>query len=376
MIDGLRLQNFKCFQDQSINFGKITLLSGLNGMGKSTVLQALLVLRQSFQQGALAQEGLALNGELVCLGTGKDVLYEGASEEEEIVGLLLSAQKVESSWQFAYKAEADLLRLVQDMPNYADILATSLFTDDFQYLKAERIGPRTSFAVSDYIVNRHRQIGTRGEYTAHFLSVYGEDGIAVDALAHSTARSRSLRHQTEAWLSVVSPGIQVEVVQHRGMDIVNLQYSFATGRHVSNSYRATNVGFGITYTLPVLTAILSSKPGSLLLLENPEAHLHPRGQVHIGELLALAAANGVQVIVETHSDHVLNGLRVAVHGGKIAPVDVHLHYFGRYDKDGLAVHEVVQPRIDRNGRIDRWPDGFFDEMDRSLMTLLEPAEVK
>lgn len=375
MISVLRLQNFKCFQDQSIDFGKITLLSGLNGMGKSTVLQALLALRQSFQQGALAREGLALNGELVCLGTGQDVLYEAAIEEN--LGLsLMYDQDVKASWQFGYKAEADLLQFVQETPAVEAVFHTSLFTDDFHYLQAERIGPRTSFAVSDYIVDRHRQLGTRGEYTAHFLSVYGGDDIPLKVLARSAAPSQSLTHQIEAWLSVVSPGIRVEVVSHRGMDIVNLQYSFATGRQVSNSYRATNVGFGITYTLPILTAVLSSKPGSLLLLENPEAHLHPRGQVHIGELLALAAANGVQVIVETHSDHVLNGLRVAVHSGKIAPADVRLHYFGRYDKDGLAVHEVVQPRIDRNGRIDRWPAGFFDELDNSLAMLLAPAEAE
>jgi predicted ATPase len=118
--------------------------------------------------------------------------------------------------------------------------------------------------------------------------------------------------------------------------------------------------------------LLAAKPGSLLLLENPEAHLHPRGQVYIGDLMARAANCGVQVIVETHSDHILNGIRLAVHGGVIPYPDVRLYYFDRAnDQMGSS---VVSPQIDRNGRIDDWPDGFFDEMDNSLAILLAPAK--
>jgi predicted ATPase len=79
-------------------------------------------------------------------------------------------------------------------------------------------------------------------------------------------------------------------------------------------------------------------------------------------------------VIETHSDHVLNGIRLAVHGGKIKPEDVQLHYFQRQEKQGQGFTEVVSPRINRSGRIDKWPDGFFDEWDKSLEVLLEPVE--
>lgn len=95
----------------------------------------------------------------------------------------------------------------------------------------------------------------------------------------------------------------------------------------------------------------------------------------MGELLALAASCGVQVVIETHSDHVLNGIRLAVHSGKLEPEDVQLHYFQRQEKQGQIFTEVVSPRIDRNGRIDRWPDGFFDEWEKNLITLLKPRDV-
>ncbi|MGH8532219.1 MAG: AAA family ATPase [Gammaproteobacteria bacterium] len=174
----------------------------------------------------------------------------------------------------------------------------------------------------------------------------------------------------ESWLQEISPGTELHVEMHSEMDLVNLRYSFVTGEQRSNRYRSTSVGFGITYVLPVLVAVLSSAPGSIIIVENPEAHLHPRGQVRIGELLARAAAGGVQVIVETHSDHVLNGIRVAVHAGLIKPESVALHFFSRVEDAGRVRSSVESPVIDRDGRLDRWPEGFFDEWDRSLERLL------
>jgi predicted ATPase len=157
------------------------------------------------------------------------------------------------------------------------------------------------------------------------------------------------------------------------MDLVNLRYSFVTGDQRSNLYRATSVGFGITYVLPVLVAVLSSSPGDIVLVENPEAHLHPKGQVRLGELLARAGAAGIQVIVETHSDHILNGVRLAVHGG-IKPESVGIYYFSRTAEAGRVRSIVESPVIDRDGRLDQWPDGFFDEWDKSLERLLAPGE--
>ena len=155
-------------------------------------------------------------------------------------------------------------------------------------------------------------------------------------------------------------------------DLISLRYSFGIEKQLSSDYRATNTGFGLSYTLPVLVAILSAKPGALLLFENPESHLHPKGQAKIGELMAKAANCGVQIVVETHSDHVLNGIRVAVRKGLLPPENVCLHFFERHaDK---ACSEIISPIMDRNGRIDRWPDYFFDEWDKSLEALLIPME--
>ncbi len=367
MIRSLALKNFKPFEFEELNFRNLTLLSGLNSTGKSSVLQALLLLRQSYQQSLLPEIGLALNGDLVCIGTAQDALFEGAKENSISFELVWEDGR-EGIWRFNYDQEADVIAL-SSQNTAPDIYESSLFSDKFHYLQAERIGLRTYFEISDFQVRQHEQIDTRGEYTAHFLSTYRDKDIPNSNLSHPEAKSIDLKYQVEAWMGEVSPGTRIEIKSNQDMDLVNFQYSYG----LSNPYRATNVGFGITYTLPIIVAVLSSPPGTLILLENPEAHLHPKGQSKMGELLALAASCGVQVVIETHSDHVLNGIRLAVHGGKLKPNNVQLHYFERKEKDRQIYTEVISPRIDRNGRIDYWPDGFFDEWDKSLEALLEPA---
>jgi predicted ATPase len=373
MIRFLRLKNFKCFEFQELEFGSLTLLSGLNGMGKSSVLQALLLLRQSYQQELLQKTGLALNGDLVQIGTAQDALFEDA--EEEIIGLELERiNNTRGKWRFNYNKDADVLDLDRQHASIdEDVFQSSLFKDSFHYLQAERLGPRRFFEMSVYQVQQHRQIGTRGEFAAHLLDTYGAEKIVEASLAYPGTKSLKLRDQVEAWLEEISPGTRIHIDQHKAMDLVNLEYSFVTGKHVSSNFRSTNVGFGLTYTLPVLVALLASGPGSLIMIENPEAHLHPKGQVRIGELISIAANCGIQVIVESHSDHILNGIRLAVYNGKISSDKVKFHYFERKAVD-QGMTSIVTPAIDQNGRIDQWPEGFFDVWDKCLEALLTPKK--
>lgn len=363
LISHLRLQNFKCFRDRRLSFGPLTLLSGLNGSGKSSVLQALLLLRQSHQQALLGRGQLALNGELAQLGTAQDALFEEA--EEESIGFEVAwLEGIEASWNFRYDREADVL-FSDSMSAPDGVVRTSLFSDSFQYLCAERTGPRTSFPTSDLAVRQHKEIGSRGEFAAQFLALYGHQRVILRELIQQDYPPL-LKDQTEAWLGTISPGTRLQVTPYSGMDLVQVRYAFVSGSDVSSPHRPTNVGFGITYTLPLLVAVLAAEPGSLLLIENPEAHLHPRGQAAMGNFLARAANAGVQVVVETHSDHVLNGIRLAVHGGIVAPDAIRIYFFQRADRG----HNVVAPIIDRDGRLDQWPEDFFDQWDKSLEALL------
>jgi predicted ATPase len=127
-----------------------------------------------------------------------------------------------------------------------------------------------------------------------------------------------------------------------------------------------NVGYGLTYTFPILVALLAAEPGDIIVIDGPEAHLHPQAQSRMGWMLATFAAAGIQLIVETHSDHILNGIRLAVRDKVLPTAGLSLLFFAGNVLEG---HGVTSPRIDDEGRINEWPDGFFDQGDKDIAQL-------
>lgn len=367
MISSISLRNFKCFEKVTFDLQSLCLFTGLNGMGKSTVLQALLLLRQSFLDGSLESTGLSLNSSIIELGTAKDVLNHNTDEEKISFTLMIDDEK-EFSWSFLYDSITDVLQYEKETERITNYSELALFSDKFAYLSAERIGPRRAYEVSDYQVSDHSQLGSRGQYVAHYLHHYGTKEVRKQ-LRHVNSKSNDLNAQVESWLRELRPDIRFRVDAHLSIDQMELTYSFISGEVESQPIRSINTGFGLTYVLPVLTALLASKEGALIVLENPEAHIHPKGQSLIGELIARAASAGTQLIIETHSDHILNGIRIAVLKGIIDHDDVNIHFLSA-EGDRIAVYN---PKIDQNGRIDHWPSGFFDEWEKSIEEFLRPV---
>jgi len=142
----------------------------------------------------------------------------------------------------------------------------------------------------------------------HYLSRFGmSEKLTRDNLKHPKAKSDSLLHQTIGWLNDISPGVRLVIEDIKSADLLKLGVQFETPDGFTNEFSPLNVGFGILYVLPVIVNLLRARPGDLVLLENPESHLHPQGQSAIGRLLAASAANGVQIFCESHSDHIING---------------------------------------------------------------------
>lgn len=366
MINKLWLNSFKAFASAEIPLGRLTLLSGVNGSGKSTVLQSLGALKQSFDAECLSlRGGLLLNGDYVDLGVGKDVLCEHSEEQQISIGF--ETDRSAYMWVFAYKENDDLLQIVRDVPSPFDI--PQWLAGGFQFLRADRIGPAVVFAKSFNESIRKRSLGVRGQYAPYFLAVHQDESIRLGR-ARNDVVSLRLIDQVNAWLGDISPGVSVSASEIGGADLAQLLYRYggSAGLGSSNDYRPTNVGFGLTYVLPIVVACLSAREGDLLLFENPEAHLHPRGQSAIGDLIARTANDGVQVVVESHSDHLLNGIRLAVRKRRIEPDWVRVHFFQRGDS-GVGA-KFSSPVIDGSGRLSDWPDGFFDEWERSLLELV------
>lgn len=367
MLTSLTIQNFKCFESVTLTLAPLTILTGLNGSGKSTVLQSLLLLRQSHMSGFLARGSLQLNGEYVQIGAADDALYQWA-ESQNIAFTMTSEEdekKTEIQWEFSYGGvdgqSLDIIASKERIPTTSGYKQLgSLFQDNFQYLSAERLGPRISFALSEHQVKEKKQLGARGEYTAHFLSLFGDESVHT-SIQHPRAKSKKLRDQVEAWLSEICPGTRLKTTLYREIDQAGLRYSFAGRSANSDDFRASNVGFGISYTLPILTAILSAPQGTLLILENPEAHLHPKGQRQLGYLLGLASAYGIQIIMETHSEQILSGVRLALFAERLVKKDVSLCYFSRQEQGKLFVGQMTPKDPTRAHLIDEGPHNAFEQ---------------
>lgn len=376
MITRLTLVNFKAFRRLDLPLAPLTLLTGLNSSGKSSVVQSLALLRQSFDHERWPQPTsgrLLLNGELVELGTARDVLHDDFGPADDLsatdgpaVGVVITEDEVLASVVALYDAEEpdeDVMeaRLPTGFPAF-------LFAP-FQYLHADRITPAVTYPRSRQIAVNRGFLGVRGEHTINYLRHFKEKEVPDGALRHPDATSPQLLDQTVAWMQELCPGVNLQADAIEGTDYVRLSYGFGgtAGINATRRRRPTNVGFGLTYALPIVVACLTATPGSLILLENPEAHLYPKGQSRMAALISAAAATGAQMVVETHSDHVLNGVRIAVKQGALQPEDAVVHFF-RGNGSGA---EVISPSIDKDGMLAQWPEGFFDEWENSLDQLLD-----
>ena len=226
-----------------------------------------------------------------------------------------------------------------------------------------------------------------GEGVVEFLYNVGEEYKLRNGnpmISPNCPDDRRLIDQVNAWLQVVSPGAQIKIRKCEVADSDRFKQSVAFGRSGhEHEFKPQSVGFGISYVLPVLVALLTSVPEDIVIIENPEAHLHPRGQAEMGNLIARAAAYGVQVFVETHSDHVINGIRVAVKKGIVKPEDVNIAFFERKGHDMEAEDgtkhkeyyaEVRNIKVDSKGSLSEYPEDFMDEWNNQLMRLMKPRK--
>ncbi len=173
--------------------------------------------------------------------------------------------------------------------------------------------------------------------------------------------------QVEKWMRHISPRVSI-YIENIGQDF-KLKYRFSREENpMTRDMYAINVGYGVTYVLPILVAILSAEPGALILIENPEAHIHPHAQAELMKLVMKAAKAGIQIIIETHSDHIMNGALVAIAQNE-ENLDLVKAYFFERDEH---THTSVPRRLEilKDGRIAEPPKGFFDQIDIDMRLIM------
>ncbi|GEK31729.1 hypothetical protein KZO01_20380 [Kurthia zopfii] len=355
MIKNITLKNFKCFKDLFLEMENLNVLAGVNSRGKSTVIQALLLLRQSYDMGAI-NKGLHLNGDITNLGTGYDVLYKDSEEDE--FEIIIEQNDSKYKWSYTYEKDSDFQKLKKDNELETDSLNSNIFQPTFAYVSAERIGPQRFYKKSYHEVFDKNQVGYKGELFVDYLAERGMlEKVENSSVLHNKIESQILIYQAQEWLSEISPGIKIGTKDYTGAGIVGIEY---------DGINPLNVGFGLSYVAPIIISLLKAKKGDLLIIENPEAHLHPKGQRKMGELIAKASAGGVQVILETHSDHLLNGLRLAVKQNIIDSNSIRLNYFYQDIEENKLIYKKCSPAILKDGSLSDWPEGFFDEWEKAI----------
>jgi len=371
MLEQLELRHFKCFEKLDLPLAPLTLLSGSNASGKSSVLQALVLLHQTIREHEWSTR-LMLNGGAVQLGTVLDVVDKVHGRRQLEVGLVEGASTLR--WTFHGDreemsmatervqldgvdfADPPALRHLLPPDRYESASSFAMRLRDLTYVTAERVGPREIYALEDR--QAARVVGPRGEHTLSVLYRVRAERIR-DSLIVADVPPTGLK-QIEARMAEFFPGcrLDVQLVPQANAVTLGIRTSDDTDFH-----RPVHVGFGLTQVLPIVVAAISAREQDILLIENPEVHLHPAGQALMGTFLAEVAASGTQVIVETHSDHVLNGIRRAVKARTLRPEQALLHFFR---PRGGKLDQVVSPTLDPTGNIDVWPEGFFDQFDKDM----------
>ena len=409
MLRLLELKHFKCFETLKLPLATLTVLSGTNAAGKSSAIQALALLCQTMRDYQ-SSDRIILNGNDVRLGTVFDVVDQVTGRDRFEIGL--TDDEVGCKWAFAggrRDMSAELVRIdagdevitvgqrlgtPSEFPDFVDVrfdgneelyptellrlLPTSVSYEakieagnlatvirDAVHLTAEREGPRDMYPLIEErwgaLRSSSRVIGARGEFAVSALFQEMDERVS-DGLALAGV-STTLARQVEARLSEFFPGCRIDLsrVQNANAVVLGIRTSEQTG-----FLRPIHCGFGVTQILPIIVAVLSASSllmNPLILIENPEVHLHPSGQALMGEFLAEAAHAGVQIIAETHSDHVLNGVRRAVKSKKAKADEVAIHFFQDRFRNKS---QVLSPMLDSSGNIDVWPEGFFDQFDKDL----------
>jgi predicted ATPase len=401
MIKKIQIQNFKCFQNtKTFEFSKLNLLTGINGRGKSSLLQSILLLSQSTSKLNF-KDKLKLNGKHIDLGNFDDIKNSETTHEDKIF-IELDFEELKASFYFSENENDNMSALVEgeiklsdspEMQNFnqfsekfqrsivdiigqelndnqddtesmPDLYLKNFFYHDLiskiHYISADRLGPvkyvdKISF--SDFV-----SVGSKGEYTLNVLAktnlplVYDELYLGED--------SKSVIQQTQEWLSYILEGAKIDI-KGRDKDS-SVLYMLINNKNNSYKYKPTNVGFGYSYILPLIVSGLIAKENEILIIENPEAHLHPRAQSRIAEFFSKVASCGIQVFIESHSEHILNGLRVSALNPEIgiSNNELAIHYFNElFDSNKLT--------MDEKGKIPNWPNGFFDQQELDLAEIFK-----
>lgn len=395
MLSRLTLAGFRACTDVTpLQLAPLTVLAGANNTGKSSFIGALLALVQS--QQAASRHRLLLSGEWVDLGPFDELVSPDRQAFSIGVDGRLGTDDLSVVWDFgeepdrrsrpeARVAKIEGLLGEQQFTSDVDVAGALVGAPDARLLHPAAVlrvsqpelrlfpyGADQVLAIGPYRIPPAKLAPFRAQTGGSLIGQYGEFAAeafwqrrdaSTDVLPPDASQVESIAEAMDAWWSYILNDeitVKVEEVARYGLTVR------LDTRAISNRSFA-QVGFGLSQLWPILVACLASRPGELVVIETPEAHLHPGAQHRVARLFVELALRGRQVIVETHSEHVVAAACLAVKRGELPAIDLALDFFSLTQ----GHTRVERINVDSSGRRLAAPEGFFDQAAQELLALLD-----
>ena len=395
MLDRLTLSGLRsCVDTTAIDLQPLTVIAGPNNVGKSTFIGALLALVQS--QQAASRHRLLLSGEWVDLGPFNELLspdrdrfsigVEGSRDGEPLSVVwdlvevperrtrpearvaTIEAVLGEDATRIEVSSDGTIARGSMQLLHPAAVLRVGQSELRLLPHAAEQVVAVGPYRAPPELLSPFRTspagslVGRYGQYAAEaFWQVQDRE---PDVMPPGAATADTIAHAMNAWWSyILGDQIALKVSQEA-------RFGFSVRLDTSGVYDRSlgQVGFGLSQLWPILVACLGSRPGDLVIIETPEAHLHPGAQHRLAALFVALARGGRQVIVETHSEHVVAAACIAVKRRELEASHLALSFFSQIE--GRTRVERIE--VDESGRKLSAPEGFFDQSASELLELLRP----
>jgi len=411
MLNKLRIQNFKCLRDTgTIEIRPLTFLVGPNSSGKSSILQMLLMLRQT-ALGTDMESPLVTSGPLAEVGAYPDFIFRHEAERRLEVATewgesdLLARGPMQLRAAFRYDAGTTQILLVESEFRLRDTFGESVRemaggTYEGEAWKVEMDGRRLSqtltgirplwwsFESTDSLVSgptptvvpsprgilrwhmdRLTHVGPLRLHPRRAYPITGQSPADVGPAGDRTfdvlwAASQAAGSAGERFLKAVRDWLSTLAIADdlglRRLGDSNLYTAAITDPATMTRVGFADIGFGASQVLPVVVQCLGTRIGGTLLVEQPEIHLHPKAQAELGDLFIEATQdNDRAFIIETHSEHILARIRrrIAERKPGLTREKIAIYYF-RPTSEGTEIQEVT---LNENGQYARFPQGFFEE---------------
>lgn len=374
MIKSLTIENFKAFdKTPEIKLGKISLLTGINGRGKSSLLQVLLLLSQSVRKQNSLQY-LLTNGDWVNLGDFSEIINKSCRAEEAPVVLQFTTDSEKDNdfrLSYKYNSEKEFGELVSMIVNQHETFSEFSGYNDDAMPKENTIVSVPLFSGYTglmnlkqlYYISAERICAQNEETEDRLTDTYRLDRQGRNILNIIYRQGNEFQEKIEKHLSSIFDGATFHITKED-----NALHLYMDSLDNGNHFLPVNVGYGYGYVLLLLTAGLLAQKNEIIIVENPEAHLHPSAQAALMRFfISEVMSRDVQIIMETHSDHIVNASLIAVRQEKIQNEDVKILFFSRNEEKRVLIQNL---EITKKGRIKNHPVSFCDQYAMDMHALM------